>query len=197
MISLRLIGLLLAGTAVAAASCSSPTSNPVSPTSNSVSGDLYAFTTTTLEGQPLDLSQYRGQVALVVNTASKCGYTPQYKGLEALYQEFQDQGFVLLGIPSGDFGNQEFASADEIRDFCTERYQVTFPLLAKSVTKPGPNQSPIYGYLGSATGSLPTWNFGKYLVGRDGRAIAYFSNSVKPDASELRQAIQAALAQKS
>lgn len=196
MIAPRLIAALLAGAALAVASCSSPSPDPVSKTSASASSDLYSFTTATLEGQPVDLAQYRGQVALVVNTASKCGYTPQYQGLEALYQEFKGQGFVLLGIPSGDFGNQEFAEPSQIREFCTDRYQVTFPLLQKSVTKAGANQSPIYGYLSSATGSLPTWNFGKYLVGRDGRAIAFFAHQIKPDSTELRQAIQNALAQK-
>lgn len=191
----KLLSLLFAGAALALASCSSPAPESMQRAAQTTAqnGGLYALRTTTLEGQPADLSAYKGQVALVVNTASQCGYTPQYKGLEQLYQEFKDRGLVVMGFPSGDFGNQEFAEATQIREFCSTRYQVTFPLFAKTVTKAQPNQSPIFAYLGGATGSLPGWNFGKYLVGRDGQAIAFFAHSVKPDSAELRQAIEAAL----
>lgn len=191
----KLLSLLFVGAALALASCSSPAPESMQRAAQTTAqnGGLYALRTTTLEGQPADLSAYKGQVALVVNTASQCGYTPQYKGLEQLYQEFKDRGLVVMGFPSGDFGNQEFAEATQIREFCSTRYQVTFPLFAKTVTKAQPNQSPIFAYLGGATGSLPGWNFGKYLVGRDGQAIAFFAHSVKPDSAELRQAIEAAL----
>lgn len=191
----KLLSLLLTGAALALASCSSPAPESMQRAAQATAqnGGLYALSTTTLEGQPADLSAYKGQVALVVNTASQCGYTPQYKGLEQLYQEFKDRGLVVMGFPSGDFGNQEFGEAAQIREFCSTKYQVTFPLFAKTVTKAQPNQSPIFAYLGGATGSLPSWNFGKYLVGRDGQAVAFFAHSVKPDSAELRQAIEAAL----
>ena len=159
-----------------------------------VSADsLYALKTTTLQGQPAELSQYAGKVALVVNVASQCGFTPQYAGLQKLYDELKGRGFVVLGFPSNDFGGQEPGSADEIASFCRKNYGVTFPMFAKLVTKAGPEQSPIYSYLGQG-GSLPSWNFGKYLVGKDGRVIQYFPSKVAPDAPELREAIEKALA---
>jgi glutathione peroxidase len=159
-----------------------------------VSADsFYALKTTTLQGQPADLSQYAGQVALVVNVASQCGFTPQYAGLEKLYEELKGRGFVILGFPSNDFGGQEPGSPEEIATFCKKNYGVTFPIFSKLVTKPGPEQSPLYGYLGQS-GSLPSWNFGKYLLGRDGKVIQYFPSKVTPESRELREAIEAALA---
>ena len=159
-----------------------------------VSADsFYALKTTTLQGQPADLSQYAGKVALVVNLASQCGLTPQYAGLQQLYDELKDKGFVLLGFPSNDFGGQEPGSPDEIASFCKKNYGVSFPMFSKLVTKAGPEQSAIYGLLGK-TGSLPTWNFAKYLVAKDGTVVQFFGSKVAPDAPELRQAIDAALA---
>jgi glutathione peroxidase len=149
--------------------------------------------TTTLAGQPADLAQYEGKVALVVNVASQCGFTPQYAGLEKLYDELKGKGFVVLGFPSNDFGGQEPGSPDEIASFCKKNYGVTFPMFSKLVTKAGPEQSPIYTYLGK-TGSLPSWNFSKYLVGKDGRVIQFFPSKVTPEAPELRAAIDKALA---
>lgn len=154
---------------------------------------LYSLKTQTLTGQPADLGQYAGKVTLVVNVASKCGYTPQYKGLEALHQEYSGKGFAVLGFPSNDFGGQEPGSPEEIRTFCERNYGVTFPMFAKLVTKAGPDQSPIYQLLGK-TGNLPNWNFCKYLVGKDGKVIAFFPSKVKPEAKELRDALDAALA---
>jgi glutathione peroxidase len=153
---------------------------------------FYALKTTTLQGQPADLSQYAGKVALVVNVASQCGFTPQYAGLQKLYDELKGRGFVVLGFPSNDFGGQEPGSPDEIAGFCKKNYGVSFPLFSKLVTKAGPEQSPIYSYLGQS-GSLPSWNFGKYLVGKDGRVVAYFPSKVAPEAPELREAIEKAL----
>jgi len=159
-----------------------------------VSADsFYALKTTTLSGQPADLSQYSGKVALVVNVASQCGLTPQYAGLQKLYDELKDKGFVVLGFPSNDFGGQEPGTPDEIATFCKKNYSVTFPMFSKLVTKAGPEQSPIYGVLGK-TGSLPTWNFAKYLVAKDGTVVQFFNSKVAPDAPELRQAIETALA---
>jgi len=159
-----------------------------------VSADsFYAIKTTTLSGQPADFSQYAGKVALVVNVASQCGLTPQYAGLQKLYDELKDKGFVILGFPSNDFGGQEPGSPDEIATFCQKNYGVSFPMFSKLVTKAGPDQSPIYAHLGK-TGSLPSWNFAKYLVAKDGTVLQFFNSKVTPDAPELRQAIDAALA---
>jgi glutathione peroxidase len=153
---------------------------------------FYEMKTTTLAGKPAELKEYAGKVALVVNVASKCGYTPQYKGLQALYTELAPKGFVILGFPSNDFGGQEPGTAEEIKTFCELNYGVTFPLFSKVVTKAGPDQSPIYSWLGQK-GDLPKWNFSKYLIGKDGKVIAFYPSSVKPDAPELRAAIEAAL----
>jgi glutathione peroxidase len=152
----------------------------------------YDLKTSTLAGSPANMKEYAGKVALVVNVASKCGYTPQYKGLQALYTELAPKGFVILGFPSNDFGGQEPGTAEEIKTFCELNYGVTFPLFAKVVTRPGPGQSPLYSWLGQ-TGNLPKWNFSKYLIGKDGKVIAFYPSSVKPDAPELRAAIEQAL----
>jgi glutathione peroxidase len=153
---------------------------------------FYDFKTQTLLGKPADLGDYRGKVALVVNVASYCGYTPQYKGLEALHRELKDKGFAVLGFPSNDFGEQEPGSAEEIATFCKRTYDVTFPMFSKVVTKPGRDQSPVYSYLG-ATGHLPAWNFAKYVVGKDGRVRAFFPSDVTPEDPALRRAIADAL----
>jgi glutathione peroxidase len=153
---------------------------------------FYELSATKLSGEPADLKQYDGKVALVVNTASKCGYTPQYKGLQALYTELAPRGFVVLGFPSNDFGGQEPGTAEEIKTFCELNYKVTFPMFSKVVTQATEGQSPIYSWLGR-TGDLPKWNFSKYLIGRDGKVLAFFPSKVAPDAPELRQAIEQAL----
>ena len=153
---------------------------------------FYDMKTTTLNGKPAELKDYAGKVTLVVNVASKCGYTPQYKGLQALYTELAPKGFVILGFPSNDFGGQEPGTADEIKTFCELNYGVTFPLFSKVVTRAGADQSEIYTWLGQ-TGNLPKWNFSKYLIGKDGKLIAFYPSGVKPDAPELRAAIEAAL----
>jgi len=156
---------------------------------------LYDLTTQTLQGQPADLAAYRGKVTLVVNVASECGYTPQYEGLEQLHRELSPKGFAVLGFPSNDFGGQEPGTAQQIAEFCRKNYGVTFPLFAKLSTKPGPNQSPVYKLLGT-TGNLPGWNFSKYVIGKDGKVIAFFPSAVTPDAPELRSAIARAMAAK-
>ena len=140
---------------------------------------LLDFKTTTLEGKPADLSSYKGKVLLVVNTASQCGFTPQYKGLEKLHEDLSAKGFSVLGFPSNDFGGQEPGTPDEIRQFCTTTYNVTFPLFSKVQTKAG--------------GQLPRWNFGKYLIGKDGKVIAFYDSKVAPDDPTLVAAINKAL----
>ncbi len=155
---------------------------------------IYDVESKTLEGKAAALSQYRGQVALLVNVASECGYTPQYAGLQQLYERFKAQGFVVLGFPSNDFGKQEPGSAEEIRAFCSSKYRVDFPMFEKVVTKSGPQQSPVYAALGKATGSLPEWNFGKYLVDRSGKVLKFYPSDVKPEDAALVKAIEGALA---
>ena len=152
------------------------------------SASLYDLKTQTLLGKPADLGDFRGKVTLVVNVASYCGYTPQYKGLEALHRELKDKGFAVLGFPSNDFGEQEPGTADEIATFCKRTYDVTFPMFSKVVTHAGRDQSPVYSYLG-ASGHLPAWNFAKYVVGKDGRVRAFFPSEVTPEDPALRRAI--------
>jgi len=155
---------------------------------------LYRLTTKTLEGQPADLGAYAGKVALVVNVASQCGYTPQYAGLERLYGDLKQKGFVVLGFPSNDFGGQEPGTAQEIRQFCSINYDVSFPLFDKVVTKAGTGQSPVYANLQKQSGELPGWNFSKYLVGKDGKVVKFYKSGVKPEDPGLRKDIEAALA---
>ena len=124
--------------------------------------------------KPQSLCQYAGQVVLVVNTASYCGFTSQYKGLEALYTKYRDKGLVVLGFPSNDFGSQEPGSAKEIAEFCTNTYGVKFPMFAKSHVR-GDEVNPLHAELIKATGTTPKWNFYKYLIGRDGKAVAAYS----------------------
>jgi glutathione peroxidase len=157
------------------------------------SDSLYALTASSLDGKPVNLSEYSGKVALVVNVASQCGFTPQYAGLEKLYREMSPKGLVVLGFPSNDFGGQEPGSAEEIKTFCQRNYSVTFPIFAKIVTKAGADQSPVYAFLGKS-GNLPAWNFAKYVVGKDGKVIAFFPSKVTPEAPELRAAIDQAVA---
>jgi glutathione peroxidase len=167
--------------------------NPLQGAVPMSSESLYGLATKTLEGKDVSLGDYKGKVALVVNVASECGYTPQYAGLEKLYEELKDKNFVILGFPSNDFGGQEPGTPDQIRTFCTKNYSVTFPLFEKLVTKAGENQSPIYRNLAAQTGELPTWNFCKYLVGKEGRVIKYFKNKVKPEDPAFRADVLSAL----
>jgi glutathione peroxidase len=152
---------------------------------------LYDLTVDTLDGKPQPLSIYKGKVALVVNTASECGFTPQYAGLEKLYEDYKDKGFVILGFPSNDFGGQEPGSPEQIKKFCEVNYHVRFPLFEKVKTK-GDGQSPVYVFL-TEKSDPPKWNFHKYLVGRDGKVLAAFPSKVEPGSAELKSAIDTAL----
>ena len=154
---------------------------------------FYDLKLPSLEGDAVDLAEYRGKVTLVVNVASRCGYTPQSSGLEKLHRELSAKGFAVLGFPSNDFGGQEPGTAKEIRKFCNVNYDVTFPVFSKVVTRPGASQSPAYAFLGRS-GNLPGWNFSKYVVGRDGQVVAFFPSQVAPESPELRAAIDKALA---
>jgi glutathione peroxidase len=186
-VSLLIVGGALAFGETLSARPAAPVMPDTTPTS------VYEFKTTTLDKKPADLGEYKGKVTLVVNVASKCGYTPQYAGLEKLHRELKGKGFAVLGFPSNDFGGQEPGTAEEIQQFCKLTYDVSFPMFAKVVTKATDGQSPIYTYLGS-TGNLPGWNFSKYLVGKDGKVIAFYPSKVKPEDPELRAAIEKALA---
>jgi glutathione peroxidase len=147
----------------------------------------------TLKGEATDLCQYAGKVVLVVNTASYCGFTGQYEGLEALYQKYRERGLVVLGVPSNDFGAQEPGSNAQVADFCERTYKVRFPMLAKTVVA-GAEAAPLYRGLAAATGQAPRWNFHKYLLGRDGKAVAGFPSSVAPQDARVVAAVERALA---
>ena len=135
----------------------------------------------------------KGKVSLVVNVASKCGFTPQYEGLEKLQREMKGKAFNVLGFPSNDFGQQEPGSAEEIAQFCKLTYDVTFPMFEKVVTMRGPEQSSIYAFLGQS-GHLPAWNFSKYIVDKQGKVVAFFPSEVTTEDTKLRDAISKALA---
>ena len=162
--------------------------------------DALDFRVKDIDGKDVDLGIYRGKAVLIVNTASKCGHTPQYADLQALWTRFEDSGFVILGFPSNDFMHQEPGSDSTIKEFCTSKYHVTFPLFDKVDVK-GKDQIPLYAYL-TAQDTKPTgkgdisWNFEKFLIGRDGRVSARFSPGTSPSDSSVVRAIQAALAGK-
>ena len=142
---------------------------------------------------PIDLRQaYAGDVLLIVNTASKCGFTPQFEALEAMYVRYRDRGFAVLGFPSGDFMGQEFEDEDKIREFCTLTYGVKFPMFEK-VHVVGDDATPLYRELAAAAGEAPKWNFHKYLIGRDGRLLASFGSRTEPDDKALVAAIEDAM----
>jgi glutathione peroxidase len=154
--------------------------------------DLYAHTVTLLDGGQLDLGTRRGHPTLFVNTASKCGFTPQYARLQALYQRFADQGLEIVGSPSADFAGQEFDDADEIGAFCQRNYGVGFPLTEPMSVRADPD--PLWRDLARQPGSKPpAWNFTKYLAGGDGRLIGRWSTMTKPDGPAIVGAIRAAL----
>jgi glutathione peroxidase len=143
--------------------------------------------------KPRSLCEYAGKVVLVVNTASECGYTPQYEGLEALYRKYRERGLVVLGFPSNDFGSQEPGSNREIAAFCVNQYAIDFPMFAKSSVR-GEGANPLFADLAQATGSAPRWNFHKYLVARDGRAVQAFATRVEPQDPKLVAEIERLLA---
>jgi glutathione peroxidase len=147
------------------------------------------------DDQPQALCQYSGKVLLVVNTASKCGYTPQYEALEKLHTRLQDRGFAVLGFPSGDFGGQELATNQQIAAFCSNTFGVKFPMFGKSSVK-GVAANPVFAHLSATTGKAPGWNFHKYLISRDGKEVLSFDSSVPPDDRRIFEAAQRMLAQK-
>jgi len=155
----------------------------------------YDFSFSTIDGAPMPLDLYRGKVLLVVNTASYCGLTPQYEGLEALSRRYRDGGLVVIGVPANDFGQQEPGTEGEIQTFCTTKFAVDFPLTAKQQVI-GDTAHPFYKWALAELGedAAPKWNFHKYLVGKDGKLAGVFPSRVAPDAPDLVQAVEAALA---
>jgi glutathione peroxidase len=148
-----------------------------------------------LQGTPQNLCQYTGKVVLVVNTASYCGYTEQYKGLQAIYDKYKDKGLVVVGFPANDFGKQEPGSNAEVADFCERTYQVKFPMIEKTSVVEG-QANPLFEQLFKVTGERPKWNFHKYLVARDGKSVNSYSSRVTPESSELVTQIEKLLASK-
>lgn len=150
---------------------------------------LYDHNIETIEGKNISMRDFEGNVLLVVNVASECGFTPQYKGLQTLWQTYRDRGLVVVGVPSNDFGGQEPGSNEEILDFCRKNFQVDFPMMAKTRVK-GPAANPLYQELVQDTGEQVTWNFNKFLVDRQGKVVARFDSKVEPQDARLKQAIE-------
>jgi glutathione peroxidase len=159
---------------------------------------VYDFTLNSIDGQATPLSTFKGKVLLLVNVASRCGYTPQYAALESLYEKYKDRGFVIVGIPANNFGAQEPGTNQEIKAFCTSKYHVSFPMMAKVSVK-GSDITPLYQFLTDKTASPSTggeigWNFTKFLVDGNGRVVARFDSAVEPDSPQVSAAIEKALA---
>jgi len=158
----------------------------------------FDITVKDIKGKDVSLDAYRGKVVLIVNVASKCGFTKQYAGLEALYAKYKDQGLVVLGFPCNQFGGQEPGTEAEIAQFCSLKFDVKFPLFSK-IEVNGPGRAPLYTFLTGDESPFPgkvTWNFNKFLVGRDGQVIARYDSKVTPESDELVKAVEAALAAK-
>ena len=159
---------------------------------------IYDFTLNSIDGQPTPFSAFKGKIVLLVNVASRCGYTPQYTALESIYEKYKGRGFVIVGIPANNFGGQEPGSNEEIKTFCAAKYHVTFPMMAKVSVK-GSDITPLYQFLTDKTAHPDTggeigWNFTKFLVGPDGKVLARFDSKVEPDSPQVTSAIEKALA---
>ena len=160
---------------------------------------IYDFTLRSIDKQQVSLKSYSGKVVLLVNVASKCGFTPQYAGLEALYEKYKDRGLVIVGIPANNFAQQEPGTDEEIKKFCSNKYNVTFPMMAK-VSVLGEDKEPLYQFLtdkstNPAIGGEVKWNFTKFLFDRSGKPVARFEPAVTPDSPEVTAAIESALGQ--
>jgi glutathione peroxidase len=180
MIKLMLLGMAVGAMAFAASS-------------------VYDFSLNTIDGAPTTLGAYKGKVVLLVNVASKCGYTPQYAGLQKLYDTYKGKGLVIVGVPANNFGGQEPGSNEEIKTFCSRNYSVTFPMMSKVSVK-GADTTPLYQFLTdkatnpNSAGDIK-WNFTKFLIDKKGNVINRFESSVTPEAADLVKAVEAALAQ--
>jgi len=185
------ISALFAGSSFAAAEKKEPAA------AQPAAGEALNFKVKDIDGKDVDLNAYKGKVVMIINVASKCGYTPQYKGLEALYEKYKDKGFVILGFPANNFKSQEPGTNAEIKEFCTSKFAVTFPLFSKISVK-GDDQAPLYKYL-TALDVKPkgkgdvSWNFEKFLVDKDGKVIGRYKSAVTPEDKDLLATIEAAL----
>jgi glutathione peroxidase len=169
-------------------------------TSSAAPPTVFDFKMKDIDGKDVKLKKYKGNVLLVVNTASKCGYTPQYEGLQASFDKYKDKGFYVLGFPANNFGGQEPGTEKEIKEFCESKYKVTFPMFAKISVK-GTDQDPLYAYLTNKEtnpefGGDITWNFNKFLIDRKGKIVARFTSKDKPDGEAVTQAIEKYLGEK-
>lgn len=165
----------------------------VGPVVGGAPAGIYSFTLNSIDGKPAPLADYKGKVVLLVNVASQCGFTPQYSALEAIYEKYKDRGFVVLGFPANNFGEQEPGTNEEIKNFCTRRYSVTFPMYAK-ISVRGDDEAPLYAFLTRETakgisGEIK-WNFTKFLVDRKGNVVERFEPVVTPDSKEVIAAIE-------
>jgi glutathione peroxidase len=160
---------------------------------------IYDFTISSIDGQPVNLGSYKGKVVLLVNVASKCGFTPQYAGLEAVYEKYKDRGLVIVGVPANNFAQQEPGTNEEIKTFCTRKYNVSFPMMSKVSVK-GDDETPLYHFLTDAStdpqfaGDIK-WNFTKFLFDRNGKPVARFEPATTPDSPQVTTAIESALGQ--
>jgi glutathione peroxidase len=194
--SFALIGAVIVSIAcLSAVKAFSLKSEPVAP--ESAYASVYDFTVNDIDGKPVKLEAYKGKVVLIVNVASKCGYTPQYEGLQATYAKYKDQGLVILGFPANNFMGQEPGTNEEIKQFCALKYNVTFPLFTKISVK-GEDKHALYKFLTDKTtnpefGGEISWNFNKFLVDKNGKIIARFDSKDKPEGEKITQAIEQAL----
>jgi glutathione peroxidase len=169
----------------------------IAATSALAQHSIYDFTLKSIDGQSTSLKTYNGKVVLLVNVASKCGYTPQYTGLEALYEKYKDRGLVIVGIPANNFAQQEPGTNEEIKTFCTRKYNVTFPMMSK-VSVLGDDQTPLYRFLTDKSSNPQfagdiKWNFTKFLFDRNGKPVARFEPATTPDSPEVQAAVESAL----
>jgi glutathione peroxidase len=191
--------VLLGGLWMTADSCPAADESKAKPADKAADTPLKGVMKS-LKGEKVDLADYRGKVVMIVNTASYCGNTPQYGDLEQLWKKYGEKGLVVLGFPANEFGKQEPGSDDEIAEFCTKNYRVTFPMFSKIVVK-GDGKAPLYDYLTSKKsnpkfGGEITWNFEKFLIGRDGKVAARFKPGLKPQTDEVVKAIESELEKK-
>ena len=188
---------IMVGTALATFGLGCAKDAPQTPELNERWSDesLWSLEVVDIDGNTRSLADYQGKVALVVNVASRCGFTSQYEELQALFEQRSDSDFVILGFPCNDFGSQESGTESEIKSFCSTRYGVEFPMFEKVQITSDEDRSPVYMLLGTQTGKLPGWNFSKYVVGRDGRAIEFFSSTVTPSSPKIQSVIDEAMKQ--
>jgi glutathione peroxidase-family protein len=198
MRKIKMYLFLMAATALLAGATARSKSGVADETEkDNLSTSIYSFTVNDIDGKPISLEQYRGQVVMIVNVASKCGFTPQYQGLQKLYETYRDRGLVILGFPANNFLRQEPGNDEEIKSFCSINYGVTFPMFSK-ISVNGKDQHPLYKYLTGKKsnpefGGSISWNFNKFIISRDGRIIARFGSRTKPEDPEVIAAIEKAL----